>query len=82
MPTHSVDRWKTRKATHVESPLVALRRGEALMETRPLGVRAEARVDRRVIARTERAQIVNRRVYFPLEDCTLELLRDSPKHWR
>ena len=74
--------WEARKAEHAESPLAYLHRGEALVETRPPGVRAEARVGQRVVARTERAQIVNRRVYFPLEDCVLALLRDSPKRWR
>ena len=80
--SENVARWEARKAEHAESPLAYLHRGEALVETRPPGVRAEARVGQRVVARTERAQIVNRRVYFPLEDCVLALLRDSPKRWR
>jgi len=77
-----VREWKARKATHVESPLAALLRGEAPAAARAPGVRAEARADGVVLARTERAQVVNQRVYFPLEDCDLRLLRDSPKRWR
>ena len=74
--------WMARKAAHVESPLAVLQRGDPLVPARAPGVAAEARADGVVLARTERAQVVNQRVYFPLEDCDLRLLRDSPKRWR
>lgn len=77
-----VHEWKTRKATHVESPLAVLLRGDKLFADRREGLRAEAVADGEVVAKTERAQLVNQRVYFPLEDCSLNLFRDSAKRWR
>ena len=77
-----VREWKARKALRAESPLAVLLRGEVLVAARAAGVKAEARIDGAVVALTERAQVVNQRVYFPLEDCALHLLRDSPKRWR
>ena len=81
--SESVREWKARKAEHEESPLAVLLRGGVLVESaRAPGVRAEARIDGVILARTERAQVVNQRVYFPLEDCSLNLLCDSTKRWR
>ena len=81
--SEGVREWKARKAEHEESPLAVLLRGGVLVEAaRAPGVRAEARIDGVILARTERAQVVNQRVYFPLEDCSLNLLRDSKKRWR
>jgi len=77
-----VREWKARKAEHVESPLAVLLRGETLVATREPGVRAEARAGGAVLARSECAQVVNQRIYFPIEDCTLHYLRDSAKRWR
>jgi len=81
--SESVREWKARKAEHEESPLAVLLRGGVLVEAaRAPGVRAEARIDGVILARSERAQVVNQRVYFPLEDCSLDMLRDSTKRWR
>jgi len=80
--SQGVREWKVRKAMHVESPLVALQRGDKPVERAWAGVRAEARMDGALVAKSERAQVVNKRVYFPVEDCSLHLLRDSSKRWR
>ena len=78
----AVREWKARKAAHAESPLAVLSRGGALVQERRSGKRAEARVNGLLLASTERAQVANQRIYFPLEDCQAALLRDSPKRWR
>ena len=78
----NVREWKARKAEHVESPLAVLLRGEKLVDTREPGVRAEARTGGALLARSECAQIVNQRIYFPIEDCSMNHLRDSTKRWR
>ena len=79
----AVREWKARKAAQAESPLAVLSRGSVLVQApRRPGKRAEARVGGMVLATTERAQVVNQRIYFPLEDCQATLLRDSPKRWR
>ena len=77
----AVRRWQERKASHTESPLAIMRSG-APAPIRAAGVPAEARVAGRLLARTDRAQVVNQRVYFPLEDCDARMLVDSPKRWR
>jgi len=78
----AVREWMGRKAEHAESPLARLSRGEALVQQRCPGKRAEARVNGAVLVRTERAQVVNQRIYFPIEDFVAAMLRDSPKRWR
>lgn len=78
----AVREWMARKVAHAESPLALLSRGEALVQQRCPGKRAEARVNGTVLVRSERAQVVNQRIYFPLEDCVAAMLRDSPKRWR
>ena len=76
----NVREWMERKARHVESPLLAVQGGAKA--SRVAGVRAEAHIGGAILAQSDCAQIVNQRLYFPIEDCCTRLLRDSPKRWR
>ena len=84
MPSRRVAEWQQRKATHAPDPLLA-----APVSGSPLSARAgggggryTARVGRKIVARTARAQHANRRVYFPIADVREGVLLPSPKRWR
>lgn len=82
-----VREWVRRKNEHVESPLAAAQRGgssepAASKPTDSESRRILAMVNGIKVAETYRPQLVNDRVYFPVEDCVLEFFQDSPKRWR
>ena len=83
MPSRRVAEWQQRKATHAPDPLLdpASSSGRSLSAGGG-GERYTARVGRKIVARTVRAQHANRRVYFPIADVREGVLLPSPKRWR
>lgn len=86
MSAAGVAEWVARKEARAESPLPAARALRAA--AREAGAScasstgAVAVCDGFQIARSARAEVVSRRVWFPLEDCKLECFEDSAKRWR
>lgn len=91
MSAAGVAEWVARKEARAESPLAAARAlRAAAREHRQAGAAsavsasssAVAVCDGVEIARSGRAVVVSRRVWFPPEDCALECFEDSAKRWR
>ena len=83
MPSRRVAEWQQRKATHAPDPLLAAPAGGSPLSAGDGGgERYTARVGRKIVARTVRAQHANRRVYFPIADVREGVLLPSPKRWR
>jgi len=92
-----VSEWIARKADRAESPLAVARAAREQRKVGACGMGAgmtatapaprDAAITIAVcngveIARSARAELVSRRVWFPLEDCALESFKDSEKRWR
>ena len=94
--TGRVGEWVQRKASHAADPVFESIRQDGI-RTRPQRGRLspatitrndggpptyEARFGGTLIARTQQAQLANRRVYFPLADVVIKHLKPSAKRWR
>ena len=77
-----VQAWKARKAQRAMHPLDRAGAATETVARRATGCHATASVGGTVVARSANAQLANRRVYFPLEDCNLRHFERSAKRWR